>query len=281
MPEEKKVVRHCPNCGEIVDNRFCPACGQENREFKATFKEMIKEFTSHALNLDSRFFRTLKYLLFYPGWLTIEYFKGRREFYISPLKLYLIISMIYFLTFTVSSFYTDISRGINLIEEGIETTNSDSLDAILEDTAQNISEEPKDDTITLFNNDTQIDTDKFKMSFINNAPRIMFFLLPLAALILKLLYRRRILYFQHLIFLLHVHSYFFFTMILYRILDFEIVYLILLLLSAVYLYVAQKKFYRQSIRKTILKLVLFSTFYFIILGALLLANMMITVLSMI
>ena len=67
MPKEKWEIRHCPNCGEIVDNRFCPACGQENREYKATFKEMIKEFTSHAFNLDSRFLKTVKHLLFHPG----------------------------------------------------------------------------------------------------------------------------------------------------------------------------------------------------------------------
>jgi len=284
MPEENREIRHCPNCGEIVDNHFCPACGQENREYKATFKEMIKEFTSHAFNLDSRFIKTVKYLLFYPSLLTIEYFKGRRESYISPLRLYLIISMMYFLTFTVQNFYSDISKGVKLVEIGIQANEADSLGAMLTENVNKLAgnaESPQGGTIELFNKDVQIDTGEFTSSFINNVPRIMFFLLPLAALILKLLYRRKILYFQHLIFLLHVHSFFFLTMFMFRILYFEIVFIIFFLLSSVYLYAALKKYYQQSIIKTLIKLTLFSTCYFIILAVLLVGNMMITFFSII
>ena len=160
MTEEKREIRHCPNCGEIVDNRFCPACGQENREFKATFKEMIKEFTSHAFNLDSRFLKTVKHLLFHPGWLTIEYFKGRRESYISPLRLYLIFSMMYFLTFAVHDFYSDISKGVKLVETSIQANEADSLEAVLIESANKLAgdREPENEgTIELFNQEVQID----------------------------------------------------------------------------------------------------------------------------
>ncbi|MDP8220333.1 MAG: DUF3667 domain-containing protein [Candidatus Stygibacter frigidus] len=284
MPEDKKEIRHCPNCGEFVDNRFCPACGQENREYKATFKEMIKEFTSHAFNLDSRFIKTVKYLLFHPGLLTIEYFKGRRESYISPLRLYLIFSMLYFLTFAVHNFYSEIDKGVKLVETGIEANNADSLEAMLMENAHKLTKDAESDTegtIEFLDQNIHVDQDKFTTSFINNAPRIMFFLLPLAALILKLLYRRKILYFQHLIFLLHVHSFFFFTMILFRIIHFEIVFAIFFLLSSVYLYIALKRYYQQSVFKTLVKLGLFSTCYFIILAVLLLGNMLITLFAMI
>ncbi|MDP8323026.1 MAG: DUF3667 domain-containing protein [Candidatus Stygibacter australis] len=284
MPEEKREIRHCPNCGEIVDNRFCPACGQENREYKATFKEMIKEFTAHTFNLDSRFLKTVKYLLFHPGWLTIEYFKGRRETYISPFRLYLIFSMIYFLTFTVQNFYSDISKGVKLVETGIQANEADSLEAMLAENAYKLTGDAKpgiEGTTELLDQNIQIDQEKFTSSFINSAPRIMFFLLPLAALILKLLYRRKILYFQHLIFLLHVHSFFFLTMFVFRMIPFEIVFVLFFLLSSVYLYIAQKKYYQQSVIKTLVKLSLFSTGYFIILAVLLLGNMMITLFSMV
>jgi len=284
MPEEKREIRHCSNCGEIVDNRFCPACGQENREYKATFKEMMKEFTAHAFNLDSRFFRTVKYLLFHPGLLTIEYFKGRRESYISPLRLYLIFSMLYFLTFAVHNFYEDICKGVKLVETGIHANEVDSLETMLTETANNLTNAPdttRNNTLEVFNQEVQMDSEEFTSSFINSAPKVMFFLLPLAALILKLLYRRKILYFQHLIFLLHVHSFFFLSMFVFRIIHFGIVFAIFSLLSSVYLYTALKKYYQQSIIKTLIKLSLFSTFYFIILAILLVGNMMISFFSVI
>jgi hypothetical protein len=245
---------------------------------------MIKEFTSHAFNLDSRFLKTVKYLLFKPGWLTIEYFKGRRQSYISPLRLYLIFSMLYFLTFAVQNFYEDISKGVKLVETGIQAIEVDSLETMLTETVNNLASAPdttRNGIIEIFNQDVQMDSEEFTSSFINSAPKVMFFLLPLAALILKLLYRRKILYFQHLIFLLHVHSFFFLTMFVFRIIHFEIVFAIFFLLSSVYLYTALKKYYQQSIIKTLIKLSLFSTFYFIILAILLVGNMMISFFSII
>jgi hypothetical protein len=53
---------------------------------------------SHA---DSRLWRTLWYLLARPGFLTREFFAGRRVRYLPPFRLYLVISLVFFLTVSV------------------------------------------------------------------------------------------------------------------------------------------------------------------------------------
>ncbi|MCF7920839.1 MAG: DUF3667 domain-containing protein [Candidatus Cloacimonetes bacterium] len=280
MPEDNKEIRHCPNCGEIVDNRFCPACGQENREFKANFKDMMREYISHVFNLDSRFYITLKYLITKPGFLTGEYFKGKRESYISPIRLYLIISMVYFLTFTVHNFYNNIKKGVYLVETEMLSAAGDSLST--NDTLKTVSEEPAVSTMMIANQEFQLDQAKISAAFLNNVPRIMFFLLPLAALILKLLYSRlKYFYFEHLVFLLHTHSFFFLTRIFNKILPFEPVLIILIIGTTIYLFFAQKNYYQQSTGKTILKMCLFATLYAVILIVLLFFNMLISFLSLI
>lgn len=284
MDEEKKF-RHCPNCGEIVDNRFCPACGQENKEFNHTFREMSSEFISHTFNLDSRFVKTLRLLIFKPGYLTLQYFKGRREAYISPFKLYLIISMVYFLTFTMQYFYSDIQKGVKLVQSSIQAEQADSLNAFVANQFQKPeqeTEEAKEANLQLFNQDVHIDQDEIKNAFTNNSPRIMFFLLPLVAIILKLLYsRRKFLYYKHLIFLLHLHAFFFLLMTISRILPYTLVEFLVLLAIMAYLYIAFKKFYQQGVFKTIFKILIFSTSYTLILAMLSLINLLISIFTII
>ncbi|HEY7377064.1 MAG TPA: DUF3667 domain-containing protein [Steroidobacteraceae bacterium] len=49
------------------------------------------------VDLDSRVWRTLTALLLHPGRLTNEFITGRRTFYLPPLRLYLVLSLVYFI----------------------------------------------------------------------------------------------------------------------------------------------------------------------------------------
>ena len=60
----------------------------------AHFASEALESISHA---DSRLWRTLWYLLARPGFLTREFFAGRRVRYLPPFRLYLVISVVFFL----------------------------------------------------------------------------------------------------------------------------------------------------------------------------------------
>ncbi|WP_346862951.1 DUF3667 domain-containing protein [uncultured Draconibacterium sp.] len=95
-----------------------------------------------------------------------------------------------------------------------------------------------------------------------------FLLLPLLAVILKLVYiRRKQNYMRHLVFSIHVHSYIFVVMILvvglYMIFgtSMNIIVSILLFSAPLYLIIAMWKFYGQSIGKTIIKFITVSFIY--------------------
>ncbi|WP_295674842.1 DUF3667 domain-containing protein [uncultured Mucilaginibacter sp.] len=96
----KKHYRHennCLNCGTILEGKYCHNCGQENLEIKESFGHMMNHAISDYFHFDHQFFHTLKPLLFKPGFLTNEYMAGRRVQYLHPVKMYIFISLVYFL----------------------------------------------------------------------------------------------------------------------------------------------------------------------------------------
>ena len=92
----------CKNCGYIVDKLYCSKCGQKDSEL-LKFKSLIKDFFNDYLDLDSRFFLTFKYLITKPGLLTAEYWRGRKSRYLSPIRIYLITSILFVLFTSLSS----------------------------------------------------------------------------------------------------------------------------------------------------------------------------------
>ncbi|RNI23617.1 DUF3667 domain-containing protein [Rufibacter latericius] len=90
----------CTNCEyaftkEQPDN-FCPKCGQENHDLNVPFQHVALELLEGTIHYDSKFWVTLKYLLFAPGKLTNEFHRGRRMGYVPPIRLYVFISFVFF-----------------------------------------------------------------------------------------------------------------------------------------------------------------------------------------
>ncbi len=88
---------HCANCGHPVTGNFCPQCGQEDKDVRRPFFYFLQELLKVVFVLDGRAYRTVFYLLTRPGFLTREYFQGRRASYTPPLRLFLVISVGFFL----------------------------------------------------------------------------------------------------------------------------------------------------------------------------------------
>jgi hypothetical protein len=86
----------CPNCGAIVSGNFCHDCGQETVLHPPSTREFLHEFIGHYVALEGRLWKSMGLLLFRPGRLTLEYIKGRRVRYVQPLRLYLTFSLIFF-----------------------------------------------------------------------------------------------------------------------------------------------------------------------------------------
>lgn len=89
----------CANCGSTGLDRFCPRCGQETpgpEDFKV--RHFLAEIFSSITSFEGRFFRTVVTLVAHPGWLTKDYFDGRRQRYLKPVQLFVVCNLIYFLT---------------------------------------------------------------------------------------------------------------------------------------------------------------------------------------
>jgi hypothetical protein len=96
---KERSEKICLNCGEILQNRFCPVCGQENIEPKETVWGLVSHFAYDITHFDGKFFSTVKYLLIKPGFLSLEHMKGRRVRYLHPIRLYVFTSAFFFIIF--------------------------------------------------------------------------------------------------------------------------------------------------------------------------------------
>ncbi len=88
---------HCLNCGTPATGKFCAECGQENEDQTVAVKLLARDLLSDVASFDSKLLRTLVPLVVRPGFLTNEYNAGKRVCYLSPFKLYLTLSVLFFL----------------------------------------------------------------------------------------------------------------------------------------------------------------------------------------
>jgi hypothetical protein len=91
-------VRVCENCHANVKGMYCSQCGQSIESTLRYFWSVILHLLDDIFSFDSRASRTLFPLLFRPAFLTNEYIAGRRVHYVPPLRLYLFISIIFFIS---------------------------------------------------------------------------------------------------------------------------------------------------------------------------------------
>lgn len=93
----------CPECGYALSGHYCANCGQEAELDLPSFGEFIREFIGDQIALESKLLRTLAVLVRRPGELTVEYVAGRRQRYVRPLRLYLSLSLVFFLVLGLTS----------------------------------------------------------------------------------------------------------------------------------------------------------------------------------
>ena len=159
-------MSQCKNCQATLEGPYCGACGQRDVDLERPLWTLIAEVVKETFELDGRAAVTVKTLFHRPGLLTHEFLAGRRRTYTSPLRLYLVISISFFIVVAW------LARSGILLEPGQDP----GFDAAVQ--ARFLSDD---------------------------LPRLMFVLLPVFALLLKIVYFDR-LYFDHLIFSLHLHS---------------------------------------------------------------------------
>ncbi|MEO1594722.1 MAG: zinc ribbon domain-containing protein [Pseudomonadota bacterium] len=104
-PAPEAVVVSCPNCGHAMapDDRFCSACGQKNiTEKDRWLPELARASLQEITDLDGRLLPSVWLLITRPGFLSREYRLGRRRRYLSPIGLFLVANLMFFLAPTLS-----------------------------------------------------------------------------------------------------------------------------------------------------------------------------------
>jgi len=87
----------CPNCGAHLRGQYCGNCGQRGSSRLISLWELIRDAFGDLFELDSRLWKTLVPLIIRPGRLTYDYLQGRRARYMPPFRMYLVLSLLFFL----------------------------------------------------------------------------------------------------------------------------------------------------------------------------------------
>jgi len=137
----------CLNCGHSLPGNYCGNCGQEVKDLRRPFFKLSREAVQSLFELDGRAYRTLWYLLTKPAFLCTEYFNGRRTRYSPPLRLFLVISVAFFL---LVNLYTSVQS----IESALSESETEGEEIAEADVAASADDEPIIRVVNDLNEDT-------------------------------------------------------------------------------------------------------------------------------
>jgi len=115
LPHREEFVRgavstdNCLNCGEVLTGQHCSHCGQHAQVRVLSLWSLIRDVVGDLLNADSRIWRTLVPLAFRPGLLTQDFLRGRRARYTPPFRMYLVLSLVFFVLASLSDPGSDVA----------------------------------------------------------------------------------------------------------------------------------------------------------------------------
>lgn len=88
---------NCATCGETGRAPFCPNCGEKK---PSRHDLSLHHFFTHALgeffHFDSKIFRSFRLLFTKPGFLAAEYVRGCRKPYLHPFQIFFVANLLYF-----------------------------------------------------------------------------------------------------------------------------------------------------------------------------------------
>ena len=205
----------CGNCGATLTGIYCSVCGQHAHESARSVSALFHDAWHLFTHVDGRLWQSLYLLLVRPGRLTQEYFAERRARYLPPVRLYLVLSVLFF-GFVVltpqSANPTSGSPGADKTRSASQSVQSnkrggftlDTSDCTKSFTSLKWLENPlRRACMRQVNTGGQAVTS----AFFRSIPKMMFVFVPLIALAMLLLYwRPRRYYVEHLVFFLHIHA---------------------------------------------------------------------------
>ncbi|HEY2047876.1 MAG TPA: DUF3667 domain-containing protein [Caulobacteraceae bacterium] len=183
-----------------------------------TARAFVHELVLHHLAAEGRIWRTLRALLLHPGLLTIEYLRGRKAAYVPPLRLYLTASVVFFLTLRIA-----IAPGNERLIEAVHRDLNDhrTTFSIVDLGVAHAIRKPDgsldctfpiwfcahiQDRILRPPGELERRLASLAPDLFDHLSEAMFLLLPIFAVLLQIAYWRRT-YGEHILFALHVHSF--------------------------------------------------------------------------
>jgi hypothetical protein len=201
-------LTHCLNCGRDLQGPFCARCGQRAVPPDPTVRELAGDAWNELTGYDGRIMSTLRGL-FRPGFLTHEYLSGRRRNYLPPVRVYLIVSVLYFLIAASAPDIDPDRQAGNVAGPGnmrIGITKTDGGGVLTEADRQEMLRDLETAPWYLkpMMRSVLEDPAAFRVRMFSIMPRVFFALVPVFAAIVFLFYRRRR-FPTALVFALHVH----------------------------------------------------------------------------
>jgi hypothetical protein len=257
-----RIENNCLNCGTEVIGKFCHHCGQENVEVHENFFHIATHTIADFFHFDSKFFRSIKPLFFAPGFLTLRYWEGKRSYYIHPLRLFFFITIV--MVIVTNAYYHKFEQQIQN-ERIVRSTPSDPSSEEEVKRSQQVEKQLRSAI------DKTFDYLAIYLKYIS------FVLLPLYALVFKILYRKRkLFYVDHIVYTMHLQSFVYVVISLLLLIPLFITPVarewwddVAIIATLLYLVISLRHVYKQGWIKTIAKAliagfyILFTTVFFI------------------
>jgi hypothetical protein len=277
----------CLNCGVDLAGRFCAHCGQRNVPPRPTLRELVGDAYGELVGWDGKLVRTLVLLVRSPGALARAIIEGHRVSYISPVRLYLACSLVYFLV-SAAVPDPDLERTFDVgvgVDTGASAPSAEdaamsaamsrglaSLDPQRRSLVQNaIAKQPA--FLRPLMTAMVTDPEGLRQRAAETMPRVLFVLVPALACVLALFYRGRP-FPEHLYFAVLFQSFVFLVLALVSVTAFAGTIVALAVGQSVqavaiawYGVVAQRRVYGGSWPMTVLKGLGVGTVYFLLWSA--------------
>ncbi|MBB6609761.1 DUF3667 domain-containing protein [Pontibacter sp. Tf4] len=283
MAKKRRKFTQCPNCGYSFEevNNYCPNCGQENHDLNVPVKHLIAEFFEGTIHFDTKIWKTLKLLLLKPGLLTEKFNIGQRASYVPPFRLYVFISIIFFFLLALNHNVVNIGSTRKLsgdqeqqLKEGLQEVEqvapgivkadfpTDSTGSDSTAYSANLSFGDSETAVFMEKKAEQFFSsgETARAKLLKNTSLMMFLLMPFFGYLLYLFYyRQRRNYVEHLMFSIHLHSFWFILLSVIMLLNMAFPDVSLMgwgfLVMTIYLYLAMLRVYKRPYIKTLLKLI--------------------------
>jgi hypothetical protein len=221
--EGRDAARACRGCGAALGGPYCAACGQADVPADPTLRELLGDLVDNVLSVDGRLAATFRTLVLRPGELTEQYVRGRRAPFLTPLRVYLLCSVVYFAVAAVTPdpirTISQPTRDVAAVQAGeVRVTVTGAAPEDSADIARSIEGMRRSPNRLLHYVGevayrAQANPMLVKQRADEVLPKIMFVLVPLFAALTAALFRGRFRYPSHLAFALHVHAFTFLALV--------------------------------------------------------------------